>query len=143
MTHDHGQPPDVEDAIVEWMSFLGASAAERTAGEALPFWLVTKVAGYDDKVWEYSTVDVDTFASDRNSASIYSRLGHRRMLSLLPDDLILLPDGSTATVDRIKTVVSPRYVKSDPDTGRAWDADVDRYTTRYEVMTRFVFDGGS
>lgn len=136
MTYDYGSPPDVEDAVVQWLSVLGTASTERPAGEALPFFMVTRVGGDDDKIWDYPVVDVDVFHTDRNSANLAARTAHRKMLSLLPDDEITLYDGSKATVDEVCTEHGPKYVDWDVDT-------MQRYVMRYQLMLRFDREGGS
>lgn len=136
MTYDYGSPPDIEDVVVSWLSTLGTASVERPAGDSLPFFMVTRVAGDDDKVWDYTTVDVDTFGADRNAAADAARTAHRRMISLLPSDEITLYDGSKATVDHIETEHGPRFVEWDVDT-------IERYVARYRIDLRFERDGGS
>lgn len=136
MTYDYGSPPDVEDLVVQWLSALGTASTERPAGDSLPFFMVTRVDGDDDKIWDYPVVDVDVFAADRNAANLAARTAHRRMLSLLPGDEITLYDGSKATVDHICTDHGPKFVEWAVDT-------MQRYVMRYYLTLRFDREGGS
>lgn len=136
MTYDYGSPPDVEDVIVAWLSALGTASVERPAGDDLPFFMVTRIDGDDDKIWDYPLVQVDCFNTDRNSANLVARTAHRRMLSLRPNDIITLPGGGTATVDRICTEQGPKYVDWGIDT-------IQRYVMQYQIALRFDREGGS
>lgn len=136
MAYDYGLPADVEDVVVAWLSGIGTASVERPAGDVLPFYMVTRVAGDDDKVWDYPVVDVDSFAADRNAAFVASRVAHRRILSLLPDDEITLYDGGKATVDWVRTDQAPIYADWGLDT-------IQRYVARYRMQLRFERDGGS
>lgn len=136
MAYDYGSPPDVEDVVVAWLSAMGAAATQRLADDTLPFFLVTRVAGGDDLVWDYPTVDVDVFAADRNTANLMARTAHRRMISLRPNDVITLPTGGTASVDRVQTEHGPRFV--------TWDVGtISRYVMRYRIDLRLDRAGGS
>lgn len=136
MPYDYGSPPDVEDVVVAWLTPLGTASTERPAGDDLPFFMVTRVDGDDDKVWDYPVVDVDVFAADRNTANLVARTAHRRMISLLPEDDVTLSDGSKVRVDRICTDHGPKYVDWDVDT-------MQRYVMRYYITLRFDREGGS
>lgn len=136
MPYDYGSPPDVEDVVVAWLTPLGTASVERPAGDDLPFFMVTRVDGDDDKVWDYAVVDVDVFAADRNTANLVARTAHRRMISVLPEDEITLSDGSKTGIDRIRTDHGPKYVDWDVDT-------MQRYVSRYFIDLRFDRDGGS
>lgn len=134
--YDYGSPPDVEDVIVAYLSALGTASVERPAGDDLPFFMVTRVDGDDDKVWDYPVIQVDCFNTDRNSANLVARTAHRKMLSLQPMDEITLPDGSKATVDRVCTDHGPKYVD--------WGIEsIQRYVMQYHIDLRFDRDGGS
>jgi hypothetical protein len=115
---------------------IGTASVERPAGDALPFFMVTRVDGDDDKVWDYPVVDVDVFNVDRNTANLVARTAHRKMLSLRPDDVISLPGGGTASVDEVCTEHGPRFVDWELDT-------MQRYVMRYQIMLRFNRAGGS
>lgn len=132
MTHDYGTAPEAEDVVVAWLTPLGATSVERPAGDSLPFRMVTRVAGADDKVTDAAVVDVDTFASTRGGALTAAKAVHRRMISLMPDDEITLPSGEVATVDRVRTDHGPIYVP--------WSADqsIKRYVARYIIDLRMV-----
>lgn len=136
MPYDYGAPPDIEDAVVARLATLGTASVERPAGDVLPFYMVTRVDGDDDKIWDYPVVDVDCFAADRNAANVAAWQGHRHLICLLPGDQIALPDGRKAVFDRIETEHGPKYVDYGIDS-------MQRYVSRYMIQTRFDRDGGS
>lgn len=136
MTYDYGAVPSAEDVVVSWLSPIGTASVERPAGDVLPFFMVTRVGGDDDKVWDYAMVQVDVFAADRNAAEIAARMVHRRMISVQAEDVINLTDGGTAAIDRVQTDHGPQFVQWDVNT-------MQRYVMQYVIDLRFDREGGS
>lgn len=131
MPTDWGMPADAEDVIIAWLAPLGVVSAERPAGDVLPYRLVTRVAGSDNRITDSAVVSVHTFAATITAAATEARATHHRMLSLGPQDDVVMPDSTIVRVECVDTHQGPLWVDYEDDT-------IKRYVARYEINLRFV-----
>lgn len=127
--------PDVQRVVVAWLRPLGRAGTQRLPTDALPFRLVTRIAGADDHIEgiDVAVVSVHTFAT-RETATDEANTTHERMLYLQRHpftDIELLGSGVTANVNFCETVEKPTYV----DYG---DPNLLRYVARYRIGLDFV-----
>jgi hypothetical protein len=130
-------PPSVSEFVVAWLRPLGdpnGVGLERPSGAVLPYRMVTRVAGSDDKITESSVVSVHTFADNMDDAETAAQLTHRRMLALGPplasQQPVTMSDSSVVVADCVTTKQSPIWVDYDDNTIR-------RFVARYEIDLRF------
>jgi hypothetical protein len=125
--------------IVAWLEPIalangGGVAGKRRPGDPLPFWLVSRVAGPDDKVTDYGNYSVHSLAEDLAAANEWAMLAHRRMLVLGPplvaQQRVTISGGRTVFADKVATDLFPRY--------EYYSDTIDRFVARYDVDLRFV-----
>lgn len=135
--------PDIEDFIVAYLtngsmtpiaiSPLGLPAASITARIAadpmpLPSALVTRVAGGNDYVWDYPTVDIDWFAASQTAAQDLGWEGHNMMRQLNPKTVV--------NVNGVDRVVSHIEYPQAPYWSDYQDPIVMRYKSQYILTQR-------
>ena len=127
--------PDVQRVIVAWLRPLGRAGTQRLSGDALPFRLVTRIAGADDHIEgiDVAVVSVHTFAT-RDTATDETIKTHQRMLYLQRHpftNIELLGSGVVANINFCETVEKPTL----QDYG---DPNLLRYVGRYRIGLDFV-----
>lgn len=133
------RPPSGVELLVAWLApvcvdqGMGAVAAERQAGDPLPFWLVSRVAGLDDKVTDHGTFSVHSLAESLAGAEDWALLAHDRILTLgpplAPQRRVSISGGRTAWADQVMTDLFPRY--------EYYSDTIRRFVGRYDIDLRF------
>jgi hypothetical protein len=127
-------PPSGVEILVAWLSPLGEAAAERKAGDPLPFWLVSRVAGLDDKITDHGTFSVHSMAESLAAAEDHALLAHQRILALgpplAPQRRVTISGGRVVFADMVKTDLFPRY--------EYYSDNIRRYVARYDIDLRFI-----
>lgn len=122
------------ELIIEWLSPLGEVGPQRGPGAALPFRMVQRVAGTDDKVVDSGIYQVDTFAATFEAAEQQALLTHERMLTLgpplAPQQRVTLSSGVVVFVDSVTTSQSPTWLQFTEA------APISRFVARYSVDIR-------
>lgn len=130
---------DIEDVVAAYLAAQGVLPAARISarmpeGVVLPFILLQRVAGDDDYIVDYPTVQVDAFAADQTAASDLARQIHHVMRQLRAKTPVTMPDGSVVIpYGTTKTEQTPIYVAWEPGGG---GAVMDRYVARYRIGLR-------
>lgn len=121
------------ELLIEWLSPLGEVGPQRGPGAALPFRMVQRVAGSDDKVVDSGIYQVDTFAATFEAAESEALLTHERMLTLgpplAPQQRVTISAG-VVWVDSVTTSQSPTWLQFTEA------AQISRFTARYSVDIR-------
>lgn len=121
------------ELLIAWLKPLGEVGPDRDAGAPLPFRMVQRVAGSDDKVVDSGIYQVDTFATDFASAEYEARVTHERMLLLgppfAPQQRVTISTG-IVFVDSVVTSQSPTWLQYTEA------AQISRFTARYAVDIR-------
>lgn len=121
------------ELIINWLKPLGEVGAQRGPGAPLPFRLVQRVAGSDDKVTDSGIYQIDTFAATFEQAESQALLTHQRMLTLgpplAPQHRVQISTG-TVFVDSVATSQSPTWLQYTDS------APVQRFVARYAVDIR-------
>lgn len=131
------------ELIIQWLAPLGEVGPTRGPGAALPFRMVQRVAGSDDKVVDSGIYQVDTFAATFEAAEQQSRLTHERMLKLgpplAPQQRVTLTTGAVVFVDSVTTSQSPTWLQFTDA------APISRFVARYSVDIRLprIYTPGS
>lgn len=122
------------EVLIQWLAPLGEVGPQRGPGAALPFRMVQRVAGSDDKVFDTGIYQIDTFASTFEAAEYQARLTHERMLQLgpplAPQQRVTLSSGATVWVNSVTTSQSPTWLQFTEA------APVSRFVARYSVEIR-------
>lgn len=92
----------------------------------MPFVRVGIVTGADDKVTDFSRVDVEVFAARRNHARLIAEIIRQRLIGRY---LRIDTPGGLIILDGVSTEVKPYALPWD-------DPDVDRYFGVYQVAAR-------
>jgi hypothetical protein len=137
MTSFNWMPPSINEVVVAWLLPIGAAnsaSVERPTGAVLPFRMVNRVAGKDDKITDSATVSVHTFGATMDEAEAAARMTHRRMLALGPpigaQEPVTISTG-TVVVDCVETSQSPVWIDYE-------DTNIRRFVARYEIDLRFI-----
>jgi hypothetical protein len=127
------------EVLVAWLSPVavlnnGGVGGERLPGDPLPFWLVNRVAGPDDKVTDHGTYSVHSLADTLAGAEDWSILGHRRILALGPplaaQERVTISGGRIVMADMVMTDQAPFYLY--------YSDTIRRLVGRYFVDLRFI-----
>lgn len=121
------------ELIINWLKPLGEVGAQRAPGDPLPFRLVQRVAGSDDKVCDNGIYQVDTFAATFDQCESEALLAHEWMLSLgpplAPQQRVTISTG-VAFVDSVTTSQGPTWLQFTEA------ASIYRFAARYAVEIR-------
>lgn len=132
---------DVEDLVIAYLSVLNIVAAGQITArwafnQPIPVVLVQRVAGGDDFIVDYATVDIDSFNADQTSASDLARTVHHAMRQLNAKTVVSMPDGSTVSPYGPTTIEqTPIYIPWEVGGGES-GAVTDRYVGRYRINLR-------
>lgn len=122
---------DTEELLVNYLQSIspGNVAAEMPNQPNMPFILVARASGGDDKVTDFAIVEISVFHTSRVLASAAARLMHTKMLALRPTTVGLVVAGSPVRIDRCSTIHGPAWMDYQNENLR-------RYTARYVVESR-------
>lgn len=122
------------EVIIQWLTELGEVGPQRGPGAPLPFRMVQRVSGSDDKIVDSGIYQIDTFDATFADAEAQARLTHERMLQLgppfAPQQRVTLSDESVVWVDSVTTSQSPTWVQFTDA------APIVRFVARYSVDIR-------
>lgn len=117
-----------------WLASPGQVGPRRPAKSALPFVVVSRPAGSDDKVTDSGIYQVDTFHYTVDTAERLALDVHKRMLSLGPplaaQQRVTISTGRVF-VDSVTTSQSPVWMP-----GFVEAAPIERFVARYAVDIR-------
>lgn len=138
MTSFAWEAPSVSEVVVAWLAPIGPAngvSVERPTGDVLPYRMVTRVAGKDDKITDCAVVSVHTFATSMTLAESEARLTHRRMLELGPpivgQQSVTISGDQVVMVDSVETSMAPVWIDYE-------DNQIRRFVARYAIDLRFV-----
>jgi hypothetical protein len=135
-------PPSVTEFVTTYLAAqfgvtgVGAEKPVSTGTNPtpLPYRMVNRVSGMDDKVFESSIVTVHTFAGSMASAEAAAYVTHGWMLSLGPPIVgqvpVTISNSQIVVADCVETKQSPVWLDYE-------DADLRRFYARYEIELRF------
>jgi hypothetical protein len=128
---------DAEDFVIAYLTSqntvqVGSISTRMPAKLSLPFVLVQRVAGGDDWIVDYATVQVDSFGADQDSASDMARAVHHAMRQLHAKTTVTV-DGAPWGVYRCQIEQTPLYLQYQESGGGAVS---DRYVARYRLDIR-------
>lgn len=136
-------PPSVTEFVVTYLgNQFGANSvgAERPTSTGpnptpLPYRMVNRVSGHDDKVFESSIVSVHTFGDNMIDAESAAYITHGWMLALGPPLVgqtpVTISNSQVVLADCVETMQSPIWVDYE-------DTNLRRFVARYEIGLRFV-----
>jgi hypothetical protein len=114
---------DIEDVVVARLADLfppgSCRAGDMPLNPTYPYCQVTRVAGGDDKVTDYPSVDIDLFDKRENATALSTlarRVHHERMAFWSNKDTVVLPTGERVRIDRCHTAQAPIREDYDDDT---------------------------
>lgn len=125
---------DTEELVVAYLQPLnpGSVAVEMPPVPTLPFILVTRVAGADDRITDRGMVQIEVYHSSRDGANSVARQMHYRIQQWTARTGVTLPStGLPVYIDRIETVQGPHWEPYE-------DENLKRYLARYEVISRIT-----
>jgi hypothetical protein len=133
--------PSVTEFVVTYLQTqfgaTGVGAEKPTTGPTgtlLPYRMVNRVSGHDDKVFESSIVSVHTFADTMTDAESAAYVTHGWMLALGPpivgQTAVTISTGSVMA-NCVETMQSPIWVDYE-------DTNLRRFVARYEIELRFT-----
>lgn len=122
---------DHERMLVNYLQPVspGNVAAEMPNDPPLPFVLVTRVSGHDDRITEFAIIEISVFHSSRIGALDAARHMHSMMLALKPSTTGLTVSGNPVRIDRVSTIHGPSWMNYR-------DENLRQYTARYVIESR-------
>lgn len=135
--------PSVTEFVITYLgNQFGATGvgAERPSSTApnptpLPYRMVNRVSGHDDKVFESSIVSVHTFGYTMTDAEAAAYVTHGWMLALGPPIFGQIPvtisNSQVVMADCVETMQSPLWVDYE-------DTNIRRFVARYQIELRFA-----
>jgi len=130
------EAPPGGEMLIAWLTPIGRAGAKRKSGDVLPYYMVNRVAGPDDKVTDYGTYSVHSFAASYTAAEDAARLAHRRILALgpplAPQRRVTISGGRIVQADRVMTDQAPFWLKYSDE------VNLERFVARYDIDLRFV-----
>jgi hypothetical protein len=136
-------PPSVTEFVIVYLgnqfgaTTVGAERPVTTPANPspLPYRMVNRVSGHDDKVFESSIVSVHTFADNMEDAEAAAYVTHSWMLALGPPLVgqtpVTISNDQVVMADCVETMQSPIWVDYE-------DTNLRRFVARYEIGLRFV-----
>ena len=119
------------ELVIQWLTPLAEVGPRRPAKAPLPFLVVSRPAGSDDKVTDSGIYQVDTFHTNLDAAEQLALDVHQRMLilgpPLAPQQRVTISTG-TVFVDSVTTSQSPVWMPGFTDA-----APIERFVARYAV----------
>lgn len=129
-------PPDGVEVLIKWLSPLGEVRDDRPSGAVLPYRMVTRIDGDDDRITDKGVYSIHTFAATKPAAQAAAMQTHRRMLYLagqfVDQQKVTLSDGRVVQADDVLTPEHPKWEQ--------WDQlnTLHRFVATYRVDLRFV-----
>lgn len=128
-------PPSGLEMLVAWLTPLGACGVKKPNTSTLPYRMVTRVAGADDKITDTGTYSVHTFAATMAAAEAAAWETHRRILTLgppfAPQRRVTISGSRQVFADRVETDQSPFWLDYGVET-------IQRFVARYIIDIRFT-----
>jgi hypothetical protein len=136
-------PPSVTEFVTAYLAAqfgaTGVGAERPTTTSAnptpLPYRMVNRVSGMDDKVFESNIVSVHTFADSMTNAEAAAYATHGWMLALGPPIVgqvpVTISNSQVVVADYVNTMQSPIWVDYE-------DVNLRRFVARYEIDLRFT-----
>lgn len=130
---------DVEDLVIAYLTAqdivsTGQVAAALPPIPPTPFALVRRVAGGDDFIVDYATIQIDTFDTTMTAASDAAREIHHAMRQLRSKTPVTMPDSSVVIPYAPTTIEqTPIFLEWEPSGG---GAVLFRYVARYRINVR-------
>lgn len=123
---------DIEEFLVTYLQPVspGNIRVDMGTQPVLPFVMLARVAGGDDRITDRPIVDIHVFHSTRALASTAAAQMHSMMRALNSKVAVTISTG-TKTIDRVLTLHGPSYLKYEDET-------LKRYVARYEVESRLT-----
>jgi hypothetical protein len=123
---------DIEEFLVVYLQPVAAGnvSVEMPTTPTLPFVLIERVAGGDDRITDRPIVDVNIFHSTRALSSATATQMHQMMHVLNAKTAVTVTAG-TVRIDRVITLHGPSYLRYE-------DENLKRYVARYEVESRLT-----
>jgi hypothetical protein len=125
---------DTEELVVAYLASLnpGSVGVEMPTVPVLPFVLVSRVAGGDDRITDRGMVQIEVFDSSRDGANSLARQMHSMIQQWTAKvGVTLASAGRPVYIDRIETVQGPHWQPYQ-------DENLKRYLARYEVVSRIT-----
>lgn len=129
-------PPDGVELLIKWLTPLGEVRDDRPSGAVLPYRMVTRIDGDDDRLTDKGVYSVHTFAASKPVAQEEALLTHRRLQYLAgqfaDQQKVTLSDGRVVQADNVVTTEFPKWEQ--------WDElnTLHRFVGTYRVDLRFV-----
>jgi hypothetical protein len=129
-------PPDGTEVLITWLSELGETRDERPSGGDLPFRMVNRIIGTDDRLTDMGHYSIHTFAETKPDAQYEAGETHKRLLALAGQftgqQKVTISDGQEVYVDDVKVIESPHFVQWDDENS------LYRFVGTYRVDLRYV-----
>lgn len=133
--------PSIFEFVITWLRARpgvdpNGVGMDRPSGGVLPYRMVSRPAGDDDKITASSIVSINTFDSSMDTAEASADVTHNWMISLgpplAPQQYVTLPGGLVIAADCVTTKLLPQWVPYGDD------STMRRFVARYEIELRFV-----
>jgi len=134
--------PDGVGALIKWISEVVQAGATKPPGAGYPYAMVRLMpGGSDDKLTYRGVYAVHVFDVARNGVSAVKNardaadLVHRRVLAfgppLMPQQSVVLPDGTVVMPDTVETKTATEWVQYSED------GSVEQFVTEYDISWRY------
>ena len=128
--------PSGVELLIAWLKPLSADVGpQRPSGGALPYRMVTAVAGSNDKITEKGVYSVHDFAATYEAAETQAMETEDRILALgpplAPQQRVTISGGRIVFADSVTTALKPIW----QDFG---DNTVFRFVARYAIDLRII-----
>ena len=123
---------DIEEFLVVYLQSVspGNVAVDMPTLPTLPFVLIGRVAGGDDRITDRPIVDIHVFHSTRALSSTAATQMFELMHALTPQIAVAITAG-TVRIDRCITLHGPSYLQYE-------DENLKRYVSRFEIESRLT-----
>lgn len=128
-------PPDGTEVLIQWLKELAETSDERPTGAVLPYIMVHRVGGGDDRLVDKGRYQIHTFAATKVAAQELASRVHRRMQLLagqFTDSKAVTISTGVVAADNVTTEEGPVYIQ--------WvnDNSIYRYVATYVVELRYI-----
>lgn len=128
-------PPDGVEVLIAWLTPLGETRDDRPSGAVLPYRMVHRLGGPDDRLTDHGTYSIHTFAASRAQAQAEAMKTHRRLQLLAGQfagqEKVTISTG-VVQADNVITIEGPVW--------QQWvnDNSIHRFVGTYRVDLRYV-----
>lgn len=128
--------PDGVEVLITWLNELGETRDERPSGAVLPYRMVSRLPGHDDRLTDMGHYSVHTFAATKAEAQAEAALTHSRLLLLagrfVGQQKVTISNGQIVQADDVSVFEPPHWVQ--------WveDNSIHRYVGTYRVDLRYA-----